>query len=105
MSRHFTKWEAAEVARLTRMAGEGLTLTEMAHGLGRSKKSVSAKCKSLKLTARPSRTSKQETIRVFAGSLAKHGDITLAALETGVSSQHGKNLFTQLRKDLGRQAR
>lgn len=46
-----------------------------------------------------------KTLERFAEELAERGDIHMAALAIGVSAQHGRNMFTQMRKDLGRQAK
>lgn len=45
------------------------------------------------------------TIDRFAEELAERGDVHMAAMAMGISSQSGKNMLVQIRKDLGWQAK
>jgi hypothetical protein len=79
-----------------------LTYTQIAESLHTSRGAIAGKCAKMGIR-RPIKTADQ-TLNSFAEALAECGDIAQAAWAAGVSFGHGQDLFTRLRKDLGRQA-
>jgi len=96
-------FDAGEDARLAKMFEQGLTYTQIATRLGRTKGSIASRCR--KLGLRREITSGQKRLQDFAEYLSTHGDIVRAGMEAGVMPGQAKNLFTQVRRDLGWQAR
>lgn len=96
-------WPIQRLERLVRYMADGLTYVQIAESLGTSKGAVAGKLAKLGLR-RPQRSAEQ-TLNAFAEALAETGDIAAAALTINVGIGQGKNLFTELRRRLGAQAR
>lgn len=96
-------WPIERLERLVRYMAEGLTYVQVADRLGASKGAIAGKCGKMGIR-RPQRSAEQ-TLNAFAEALAETGDIAAAALTINVGVGRGKNLFTELRRRLGWQAR
>lgn len=98
------RWDEKRTAKLRELAAKGWSYTEIAAYLATTKGAIAGKLAKLGIKGKPQRTAAQ-ALDEFAEALSHHGDIARAGAEIGVGVGQAKNLFTELRRALGRQAR